>query len=80
MVSGTPVRAACRVTGRDGPKVHMEAELIDAAGVICLAATGTYRILPPGRFEVRQRRTNAAGDVTYADLGRPCVAGVDDPA
>ena len=22
----------------------------------------------------------ADGDVTYADLGRPCVAGVDDPA
>jgi hypothetical protein len=24
--------------------------------------------LPAGRFEVRQRRTNAAGDVTYADI------------
>ncbi|WP_428558431.1 MAG: PaaI family thioesterase [Solidesulfovibrio sp. DCME] len=50
-IAGTPVRAACRVTGRDGPKVHMVAELVDAVGVVCLTATGTYHILPPERFE-----------------------------
>jgi uncharacterized protein (TIGR00369 family) len=50
-IAGKPVRAVCRVTGRQGPKVHLTATLSDADGAVCMRATGTYHVLSPERYE-----------------------------
>ena len=42
-----------------------------------LKAATSFGVKGDWRFD---RPVVADGDVTYADLGRPCVAGVDDPA
>jgi len=49
-INGKPVRATCRLTGRDGPKVYLEATLANSEGAPCTTATGTYHVLPPEKY------------------------------
>ena len=46
-ISGQAVRLACRVTGRSGRKVHLQAELVNAENLVCTQAAGVYHILTP---------------------------------
>lgn len=40
----------CRLAGQEGPVVHLAAELRDASGRVCAAATGTYHQMSYERF------------------------------
>ncbi len=44
------ITATCRVTGREGRDVELEADLTDDQGIVCTTATSTYRLLSAERF------------------------------
>lgn len=48
---GTRVVVFCRIAGREGPKVLLEARIEAPEGVVCATATGRYHLLPQERFE-----------------------------
>ena len=48
---GKQVRVTCRVTSQEGRRVHLEASLTNADGVLCSRAAGTYHVLPPDKYE-----------------------------
>lgn len=47
---GRPLEARGRMLSREGPKVHLEAELVDRSGNVCARARGTYHLLDEDRF------------------------------
>ncbi|MGE5550964.1 MAG: PaaI family thioesterase [Bacteroidota bacterium] len=49
---GETIAAACSVTAREGPKIHLRAELRNAKGVACTVATGVFHALPEERYRV----------------------------
>jgi len=50
-ICGEKVSVTCRVTSKEGPKVKMQAELLNNEGDICTTATGTFHILPPDKYK-----------------------------
>jgi len=48
---GEKITAASNMISCDGPKVLVEAELQNAKGDVCTAATGTFHILSKQRYE-----------------------------
>jgi uncharacterized protein (TIGR00369 family) len=61
-IAGDPVRVTCRLTGRQGRKVHLRAELADGQGTVCTIATGTYHIVAPEKYEALIHATGEATD------------------
>jgi acyl-coenzyme A thioesterase PaaI-like protein len=48
---GTRVAVFCRIAGREGPKVLLDARIEAPEGVVCTTATGKYHLLPKERFD-----------------------------
>ncbi len=44
------IQATCHVVSRKDPKVTMEASLLDAKGMVCTTATGTFHILSAQKY------------------------------
>ena len=45
------INVTCRVTSREGPKVNMQALLLNSDGEVCTRATGTFHILPTNKYK-----------------------------
>jgi acyl-coenzyme A thioesterase PaaI-like protein len=50
-INGKTLKVTCRLTAKEGPKVHMEATLANSEGIPCTTATGTYHVLPAVKYE-----------------------------
>jgi acyl-coenzyme A thioesterase PaaI-like protein len=53
---GTRLAVSCRIAGRDGAKVRLEARIEAPGHVVCTRASGTYHLLPQSRFDALARR------------------------
>lgn len=56
-IDGSAVRATCRVLAREAADVRLRADLIDARGLVCMSATGAFRVLSPARFAALVHRS-----------------------
>ena len=50
-INGEKIGVRCRVISKKGPKVSMEATLLNKEGQVCTSATGTYHRLPPNKYK-----------------------------
>lgn len=44
-VNGKKISVSCKVTSQEGPKIKMDAKLLDMNGVVCTTAKGVYHIV-----------------------------------
>lgn len=47
---GTKIAISCKITSREGSKVHMYATLANIEGELCTAATGVFSILSQDKY------------------------------
>jgi acyl-coenzyme A thioesterase PaaI-like protein len=52
----THLTVFCRITGREGAKVRLEARIEAPEGTVCARASGTYHLLPQERFDALAHR------------------------
>ena len=50
-ICGEKISVTCRVITMEGPRVNMIANLSNSHGEECTAATGTFHILPPNKYD-----------------------------
>lgn len=50
-INGNALKVICHLISREGPKVYLEATIINSAYVRCTTATGIYHVLPPEKYE-----------------------------
>jgi len=53
---GVRLSVSCRITGRHGAEVRLEARIEAPRGTICAEASGTYRLLRQSRFDALTQR------------------------
>lgn len=49
-IDGNKLNVTCRVTSKEGPKIHMQAILTNSMGVVCSRAAGTYHLLHADKY------------------------------
>lgn len=50
-IDGNKLNVTCRVTSKEGPKIHMQAILTNSKGTVCSKAAGTYHLLPSDKYQ-----------------------------
>ena len=50
-IDGNKLNVTCRVTSKEGPKIHMQAILTNNKGTVCSKAVGTYHLLRSDRYQ-----------------------------
>ena len=48
---GRRIKVCCRLSSRNGPKVHLDARIEIPDGTVCSVATGIYFLLPQDKFQ-----------------------------
>ena len=62
-INGKTLKVTCRLTAREGPKVHMEATIANSDNVSCTTATGTFHVLSPEKYEALIHEMMVSGKV-----------------